>query len=302
MKMFITGASGYIGGSVAMRMLRDGHDIVGLTRSPENALRLKQAGITPVVGSLDDTDCIVEYAQRSDVVINAANSDHQGAATAIIQALAGSGKRFIHTSGSSIVGTRAAGQLVESVFDEQTPFEPSAFRAARVALNQQILEAAGQNIHTVVIAPSLIYGNGRGLHRNSMQVPWMLNLAAQRGIACHVGPGENRWSNVHIDDLAELYVLALAGAPSGAFYFAENGENSMLEVARAIGTMMALGEQTHAMTPEEASAAWGEGPANDTMASNSRVRARRARSELQWQPVGPTLLEEIATGCYCGWS
>ena len=301
MKVFVTGATGYIGGSVAMRLIQDGHSVTGLTRDEGRAGLLQQAGIAPVVGTLDDVTIIKENAADCDLTINAANSDHAGAVDAIVDALAGSDKRFIHTSGSSIVGTRAGGNWLDGTYDEYTGFEPSAFRAARVAINNKVLASTERGVHAVVIAPSLIYGHGHGVHRDSMQVPWMLNLAAERGIACHVGPGENAWANIHIDDLVELYLLAIKGAPAGAFYFAENGENSMKSVAEAIGNMMGFGAQTHAMSPAEAANAWGEGPANDTMGSNSRVRATRARDELGWRPVGPPLLKEIAAGCYSGW-
>jgi nucleoside-diphosphate-sugar epimerase len=302
MNVFVTGATGYIGGSVAMRLLEHGHNVVGLTRDEGRAELLRQAGMTPVLGSLDDAAIISDHTARCDVTINTANSDHPGAVDAIIAALAGSNKRFIHTSGSSIVGTRAGGVKRNEVFDEYTPFEPSAFRAARVAINEKVLNSTSQGVHAVVIAPSLIYGHGRGVHRDSMQVPWMLDLAAKRGIACHVGPGENVWANVHIDDLVDLYMLALAGALAGAFYFAENGENSMKSVAQAIGTMMGQGADTRAMDPDEAADAWGEGPANDTMGSNSRVRATRARKELGWQPHRPSLLQEVSDGCYRDWT
>ena len=98
--------------------------------------------------------------------------------------------------------------------------------------------------------------------------------------------------------MTALYILAIEKAPAGAFYFAENGENSMREVCEAISRMLGQGGRTQSMSVEEAAAEWGEGPANDTMGSNSRVRARRARAELGWQPKAPSLIEEIERGCY----
>jgi len=103
---------------------------------------------------------------------------------------------------------------------------------------------------------------------------------------------------VHIDDLVLLYLAAADKAPAGAFYFAENGENSMREVCEAISRMLGQGGRTQSMTVEEAAAEWGEGPANDTMGSNSRVRAKRARAELNWQPRERGLIEEIEASCY----
>jgi nucleoside-diphosphate-sugar epimerase len=296
MKVFITGASGYIGGSVAAHLVAAGHQVSGLARAAETADALERTGIAPVRGTLEDAEVLAAAARAADAVIDSANATHRGAAEALLAGLAGSGKAFIHTSGSSIVGTRAGGELVPAVFDEDTPFTPSPTRADRVALDNDIRAANG--VRSIVIAPSLIYGRGRGLNPHSMQVPWLIALAKKSGVARHIGPGENRWSNVHIDDLVALYALALEKASAGSFYFAENGENSMREACEAISRMLGFGERTEAMTVDAAAAEWGEGPANDTMGSNSRVRAKRARAELGWQPKAVSLIEEIERGCY----
>ena len=298
MKVFVTGASGYIGGSVAAYLLDAGHQVSGLARSAETADALEKLGIAPVRGTLEDAEVLATAAQEADAVVDAANAAHRGAAEALLKGLAGRRKAFIHTSGSSIVGTRAGGDLREDVFDEDTPFTPSPARVGRVALDNDIRAAAANGVRSIIIAPSLIYGRGRGLNPHSMQVPWLIALAKKHGVAKHIGSGENRWSNVHIDDLVALYALALEKAPAGAFYFAENGENSMREVSEAVSRMLGFGGRTQAMTVEEAAAEWGEGAAKDTMGSNSRVRAKRAREELGWQPHARSLIEEIERGCY----
>lgn len=298
MRIFLTGASGYIGGSVAAGLVVAGHAVRGLVRSREKAALLRGRGIEPVAGALEDSALLAAEAAAADAVVNAANADHRGAVEAMLGALAGSGKAFLHTSGSSVVGTRAEGEAVAEVFDEATPFAPSPARAARAALNADILAAAARGVRAVVLCPSLIYGPGRGIAPHSMQVPWLIALARETGMPRHIGPGRNRWSNVHVDDLVDLYRLALERAPAGAFYFAANGEESMREVCAAIGRMLGRGSTTGSMTVEEAAAHWGEGAAADTMGSNSRVRARRARAELGWTPNGPALIDEIERGCY----
>lgn len=300
MKIFLTGASGYIGGSVAAHLLAAGHAVCGLVRSAEKADAVGAFGIEPVMGTLDDAAILARAAREADVVINAASADHKGAATALLEAVAGSGKAFIHTSGSSIVGTRAKGERSDDVFDEDTPLTPSPARAARVALNEFILSFRDRGCRPVIVCPSLIYGIGHGAGRDSVQVPLLIELARKRGNAAHAGPGENIWSNVHIDDLLPLYSLAIEKAPAGSFYFAENGENSMRDVCLAINRMLGFADPPSAMSMQEAASAWGEGTAEDTMASNSRVRARRARAELGWQPKAKGLIEEIERGCYRG--
>ena len=298
MKIFITGASGYIGGSLAAALIDAGHSVSGLARSDETAAALRQRGIAPIAGTLDDGAELAAAARAADVTVNAANAGHRAAAEAMVAALAGSGKAFVHTSGSSIVGTRARGERVEAVFDEDTPFTPTPQRAARVAIDAMVRASAGNGVRAAVIAPSLIYGRGVGLNPHSIQVPWLIALAKKAGVARHIGSGENRWSNVHIDDIVSLYLAAIEKAPAGAFYFAENGENSMRETCEAVSRMLGFNGRTQAMTVEEAAAEWGEGPANDTMGSNSRVRAKRARAELGWRPGGAPLIEEIERGCY----
>ena len=300
MNIFMTGASGYIGGSVAARFLEDGLKVRGLVRSQEKASLVLALGIDPVVGDLDDSALLMREALAADAVVNAASADHRPAAEAMLKALAGSGKAFIHTSGSSIVGQRDEGRYAPAIYDDHTPIEPSPARAARVALNRDILAASENGVRTVIIAPSLIYGAGLGASPDSMQVPWLIDLARRTGGARHIGPGTNVWSNVHIRDLVELYVLALEKAPAGAFFYAENGENAMRDVCTAISRMLGFGGSTVDMSLAEAAGYWGEGPANDTMASNSRVRARRARAELGWAPKSPSLIEEIERGCYAG--
>ena len=298
MKIFITGASGYIGGSVAAHLMAAGHQVSGLARAAETAEALAKLGIAPVRGTLEDAEVLAKAAREADAVVDAANAEHRASAEAMLKALAGSGKAFLHTSGSSIVGTRAGGDLREDVFDEDTPFTPSPARAGRVTLDNDIRAAAANGVRSIVIAPSLIYGRGRGLNPHSIQVPWLIALAKKHGVAKHIGSGENRWSNVHIDDLVTLYALALEKAPAGAFYFAENGENSMRDVCEAVSRMLGFGGRTHAMPVEEAAAVWGEGAASDTMGSNSRVRGKRARAELGWRPQGCSLIDEIEHGCY----
>ena len=298
MKIFITGATGYIGGSVAAVLREAGHEISGLARSSKRANQLRIEGITPVLGSLEDSRVLAEAAVNADAVINCANSDHRGAVEVMLQAMEDTDKPFLHTSGTSIVGYPDQGEESDSIFDEEMTFTPSPGRIERVSINEEVVKAANRGIRTVVLCPSLIYGEGLGISKDSMQVPWLLTVADKFGTAKHIGPGGNLWSNVHIQDLTDLYCLALKEAPSGSFYFAENGENSMREVCESINTMMGVNSPPLSMTIAEASVEWGESPANHTMGSNSRVRAKRARLELGWDPKAGSLINEIKYGCY----
>jgi len=297
MKVFVTGASGYIGGSVAAGLIEAGHEVTGLVRSEERAREVLARGIVPVRGSLADAEVLRRAAREADAVVNAASSDDRGAAEALLHALAGTRKAYVHTSGSSIVADLADGEREGKVYEESTPFEPLPLRAARVALNATILAAAEQGVRATIICPSLIYGQGRGVHRDSVQVPWLVKQARQHKIGRHIGPGRNVWSNVHIDDLTRLYLLVLEKAPAGAFYYAENGENSMRETSAQIGTALGYGDRTEAIPVAKAVTEFGESFARYTMASNSRVRAVRARKELGWAPGAASLLHDIEQTC-----
>jgi nucleoside-diphosphate-sugar epimerase len=295
MTFFLTGATGYIGGSIAASLLADGRRVRGLARSAEAAALLQARGIEPVLGSLDDAPLLEREARASDGAINAASADHAGAVRALIAGLAGSGKPLLHTSGSSVIGDDARGnRRSEIVFDDEgMPLAVHPMKQARRELDLALLGSAARDIRAVVICPSLIYGQGRGLRRDSVQVPFLVANAREQGRVQVVGAGLNVWSSVHLDDVVDLYRLALAGAPPGAFYFAENGEASFADIGAAIARRLGL-TGVESLPPEEAAARWGESKAWFTLGSNSRVRARRARRELGWAPRQASLLEWIA--------
>jgi nucleoside-diphosphate-sugar epimerase len=298
MRVFVTGASGYIGGSVAVRLVAEGHQVSGLVRSKDAAAKVDELGIAPVHGTLADRDVLVEAARTADAVVNAANSDNQDVIDAILPALAGTGKLFLQTSGSSIVGDNAGGEPGEKVYDEDTPVTPLPDKVERVAINDRVRAAAADGVRGVVLCPTLIYGTGHGPHKDSIQVPQLIDLARKSGAARHVGRGLNIWSNVHIDDLVDLYVLAIEQAKPGSFLYAENGEASMKALAAAISRLLGFGGRTEAIALEDATREWGGVAAAFTFGSNSRVRARRARADLGWRPHRIGLLEDVEHGSY----
>lgn len=298
MKIFITGATGYIGGSVAVKLLAAGHQVIGLTRSQDKAQKLQEIGIEPLIGTLTSNELLIEVARNCDGIINAADSDNPWVVTTILPAIAGSGKLFIQTSGSSIVGDKAAGNKSELVFHEDTPLQPLTEKALRVAIDKLVLAASQKGVRSVVLCNSLIYGQGHGIHSDSIQIPGLIELAKKSGVARCIGKGENIWSHVHIDDVAQLYLLAMEKAPPGSFFYVENGETSMKVVVEAISRMLGIGGKTESMTISEAIAQWGAEAAHFAFGSNSRVRSNKARKILDWNPTGLSLLDEIESGYY----
>jgi len=291
LKIFVTGANGYIGGSVASALIADGHRVRGLVRSKEKADAVAVHGVDPIIGSLDDADLLQAEARAADAVVNAASSDHRGAVVALISGLSGSGKPLIHSSGSSIVADLAMGEPSDRIFDEMTPIVPLTERAARIAIDQLVLTAPG--IQSVVLCNSMIYGSALGSPAESVQIPALVRQAKVSGVARYIGRGLNRWSNVHIADVAALYVLAIARAPAGSFMYVESGEEALGEIVRAIAAQLGLGS-AKSISAEEAIAFWGRNLAVFSLGSNSRVRGRAAVN-LGWLPAHRSITRWIAS-------
>ena len=152
---------------------------------------------------------------EADAVINAADSDHAAGVTAILEAIAGTAKTFIHTSGISVTGDRAAGAGGGMIRDEDTAYEPIPERAARFAIDAAVRGAAARGCRPIVICCPLVYGPPAWPGRESVQLPHLVKDARERGVARYIGAGEARWSHCHIDDIAEAYALALAKGQAG---------------------------------------------------------------------------------------
>jgi nucleoside-diphosphate-sugar epimerase len=296
MKVFVTGATGYIGGSVSTKLLEAGHTVLGLARSDDAAASLRKRGIEPVAGDINAYTPFIEVAKRVDAVINAANSDNAFVAHALLDGLKGTGKTLIQTSGSSVVGKYDIGEASDDTFDEDTPFTPQPEKAMRVAIDNQVLAAAKDGLRTIVIRPTLIYGRGIGVSSTSVQLPKLIDVAKKHGVARHVGRGLNIWGHVHIADVVSLYLLALEKAKAGSVFYAENGEASFKTVTQSIGRMLGLGDTTKDWPIGEAVEGLGPG-AYLSFGSNSRVRGKRSR-ELRWVPQGGSLFDEIEKGVY----
>jgi nucleoside-diphosphate-sugar epimerase len=290
MQVFITGANGFIGGAVASALISDGHTVRGLVRNKLKADAVAAHGVEPVVGSLDDAALLQAEARVADAVVNAASSDHRGAVEALIAGLTGSGKPFLHTSGSSIVADRAMGEPSDRIFHEATPIEPEADKAARVAIDRLVLDAPG--IRSVVLCNTMIYGNALGPPARSVQIPALVCQATTSGVARYIGRGLNRWSNVHIADVAALYASAITKAPAGTFMYVESGEEALGEIARAIAARLGLGA-AQSWSAEQAIAAWGRNMAVFSLGSNSRVRGKAA-ADLGWSPTQRSVTSWIA--------
>lgn len=290
MKVFLTGATGYIGSAVAERLQKAGHQVSGLVRSDAGAARLQAAGITPVRGDFSDPGTVAAGARGADGAISMATTYDPAidgpAVDAILEVLAGSHKPFLYTS-----GIWSHGDTKGAVVDESTPPNPAALVAWRLGVEDRVLEAANRGIRTVVIRPAIVYGRGGGIPAGFVE------SARKEGAARYVGSGENRWPFVHVDDLADLYLLALERAPAGSLLLGVHGPSrSVRDVAAAASRGAGAGGRTAGWPIEDAREKLG--PYADALALDQQASGRRARELLGWQPHGPDVLEDLERGSY----
>lgn len=162
-KIFITGATGYIGGSIAKLLVDKGYKVSGLVRKESDTEKLKELGINPVLGTLQDAPLLREESKKADAIIHAADADDPYVIDTFLQALKGTDKTFIHTSGSSILGNKENGEKSNFIYTEDIPLDARFEKVHRVIINNHIIKSAQQRIRSIVIVPTMIYGEGLGL-------------------------------------------------------------------------------------------------------------------------------------------
>jgi nucleoside-diphosphate-sugar epimerase len=291
MKVFITGASGYIGTAVVERLRAAGHQLSGLARSDAAAAKLEASGVAAVRGDLSRPESLTAAARASDAVISLGTANAGAvdapAVKALLQALEGSGKTFIYTS-----GIWSHGDTGGRVVDETTPPDPVELVAWRVVVEQEVLDAAERGVRSVVIRPAVVYGRGAGI-----PAEWAQSARTQ-GAARYIGTGKNRWPAVHVDDLADLYLLALERAPAGTLLLAVNDDepHPVAELAAAASRGAGAGGRTLSWPLEDARQKLGAYA--DALVLDQRASARRAHELLGWSPRRPGILEDLERGSY----
>jgi nucleoside-diphosphate-sugar epimerase len=293
MKVFMTGATGYIGGSVAATLIERGDTVFGLTRGESGEASLKEMGVIPVLGTLKDERVVRAGIENVDAVINAADADNPWVVRTIIEALAGSGRPFLHTSGSSIVGDRSNGEFSDVLHSDRDQVIPLFEKAGRVGIDRAVAESASRAIRPIIFCPTMIYGRGRGQKRTSVQLPMLIALARESGCGRHIGRGLNVWSNVHIDDVVGAYLAALDRPETSGFFFLGAGEANFHDLASAISKSLGYGGATKTIKAEDVVMRFSPEAAIFALGSNSRVRADRTREVLNWTPSGPGIFATI---------
>ncbi|OJT06574.1 hypothetical protein TRAPUB_2569 [Trametes pubescens] len=317
--IFITGATGYIGGSVLERLLKhpsaSTFDITALVRNEEKAKILESKFLVKVVrGSLQDLDKLEALAENAHVVFHTADADDEPAAKAILSGLRkrhatlGDLPILIHTSGTGLLTDDARGMYAtETIYsdlnvEQLKAIPPTAFHRN---VDLLIIEADTQGYaRTHIIFPSTIYAIAEGSlfdagvsNPHSIQIPYLIKAALARKQAGVVGKGKALWPDVHIHDVADLYITLFDSIVSNpdttghgweGFYFGENGEHSWYQISRAIGdALVALGiskdPEPTSFTTEELIKYFGSEWMGNYSGSNSRCRADRGRA-IGWKP------------------
>lgn len=288
MQVFITGGSGYIGRSTIQALIRHGIEVTALARSEHSARTVSGLGATPVAGTLTDTDVLREAARQADGVIHLGVDYTEGTADvdrAVAEALQqGAGTRpYVHTGGVWVYGD------TDGVVDEDAPLSPPHITAWRLDNEKRVLARAAIGQHPVVVMPGLVYGRSGGLVQSYFVEPGRAAGAVPR-----IGDGSNHWALVHVDDLAELYVLAL-NAPAGGIYAGVNGQNLPVgTITQALSHAAGCPGRIDSLTLEDAIQRMG--PIAEAFALDQQLTGARARRELGWTPTHLDALTELAQG------
>lgn len=304
MKIFVTGATGWVGSPLVQELLGAGHEVVGLARSDASARRLREAGAGVFLGGLDDPDGLARAAADSDGVVHlafqhdiafergdfpAAAAADRRAVEAMGAALAGSDRPFVLASGvAGLAPGRVATEEDGLVLSAQVRQVPASVRHATGLL---ALSLRGIGVRSSVLRlPPTVHGEGDGGF-----IATLVGIARERGVSGYVGDGGNRWPAVHRSDAARAARLAVESAPAGSVIHAVAEEGTPLRaVAEAIGR--GLGVPTASVAPADAMEHFGHLGGFvplDTPASSAATRAL-----LDWQPTGPTLLEDLEQSYY----
>jgi nucleoside-diphosphate-sugar epimerase len=286
MRIFLTGATGYIGAAVLDALVRGGHDVTALVRDNEKAARVTKRGGHPVIGNLAEPQSFAGSADGQDGYIHAAFDYASGRGPAIeraaLEALIAAAKRprtgagaaavrcLIYTSGVWILG-RAPEPIAE-----EAAINPIAISAFRPAHEQIVLDAATSQLRTMVVRPGVVYGGGRGMVGD-------LFKSAANGLVRVVGDGNNRWPLVYDRDLADLYARLVARPDAAGIYHAnDEGDERLNDIVAAISPYVQVRPDVRHVPIDEARAKMGAYA--DALALDQVVRSPRARA-LGWTPT-----------------
>ena len=298
MRVFITGASGHVGSALIPELLGAGHEVVGLARSDQSAAALTQLGVTVRRGDLDDLDGLAAAARDADGVVHLAfkhdamqAGDYLGAASADLravqalgEALKGSGKPLVGTSGTLMLASPASTRAgTETDVRESGP---------RIDAENLVIGLADQGVRSSVVRLPPTVHSSLDLHGF---IPMLISIARQAGTAGYVGDGTSRWPAGHTRDAAHLYRLALEQAPAGTRLHAVGDEGiPFREIAETIGKHLSV--PVTSIEPEAADSYFGM--LGRFVQLDNPTSSALTRQLLGWQPTHPGLIDDLNEGHY----
>jgi nucleoside-diphosphate-sugar epimerase len=281
MKIFVTGATGFIGYEVASRLAAAGHDVFGLARSPEKARRLAEAEVEAVTGDMSAPASYKEAAGRCQVLIHCAAEYSQRyveldrrTVDALLRSVEDSGlpRLFIYTSGCWVYGNTG-----REPADEGTPLHPPAMSQPRIETEKTVLAANRGQVRTIILRPGCVYGK-----EGSLTAAWF-ESASKEGAARIVGDGSFRWTMVHVSDVAEAYRLAAESAFGGeVFNVTDRSRFTVRECAQAVSSVVTGRDSVNTTPVEEAARVYG--PMAECLVLDQHVDSSKAARLLGWQP------------------
>ena len=297
MKVFLTGATGYIGSVVAEKLLGKGYEVLGLARNEASEAKLKEKGITIFRGDLKDVESLKNGAKEADAVIHTAFihdfSDYDGAVktenaaiSAFTEALANTNKPFIATSGAAFLGNTK-----DILADEDYGYDQNSPFLARAESEQDTLKMSQKGVRSIVLRlPLFVYGRG-----GSSFVPFMIGQAKQMQSANYTGAGAEKVSAVHVEDAADLYLLALETSTAKGLYNVAAESVPLKELNEAIAALLDV--KANSISAEKAREQFGA--MFGFLSINNQLSAEKARRELRWSPNSfTTILDDIENGSY----
>ena len=298
MKVMVLGASGYAAGPLVRALRGAGHEVCGLARSAKSAAALAAQNVEVIEGDAREPSGWMRSISDVDAMITLLTVADFGAEgemmRALVEGFREEDRTFIFTCGTAVLSIEAhEGRWNEATFaeDDPFPFPELAIRRLRLPTENMVREAGTGGYRTMVVRPPLIYGNG-----GSNQVPGFFDSALEHGFVSYVGMGLNLYSNVHVEDLAVLYPLALDRGQGGALYHAVGGEANFREIAEAAGQVLNM--PVRSLSLQDACKVRHPARVRLGIAVNSRSRSPRARSELGWEPKRVDMIDDIRNGSY----
>lgn len=297
MKVFLTGATGYLGSVIAEKLKGKGHKVFGLARNDEADAKLRGKGIEIVRGSLDDLDVLKNAARDADAVIHTAfrhgAGDYEASArldrdvvNAFSEAMAQTNKPLIIASTSAVLGDTRS---VEA--DEDFPFDPNSKRLTRGETERDMQQMSSKGVRAIVLRmPLFIYGRG-----GSAFISFMIEEAKKAGAANYIGSGEQKVSAIHVEDAADLFVEALETSTAKGVYNVAAESVSMKELNEAIGNLLNI--ETKSISEKEGSEQFGK--MAEFFAMNNQLDSSKIRRELSWSPNAfTTITDDVENGSY----